>query len=350
MWAMRIETTPSRCSSTCRRGLTSDPRQPVEITTTDGTNVLDLLHDTPVLVVLTKDLPADSVDSVRQYLERGGTVLLVLRHGGLATGTLSALTGVDAAAVVDTQPNRYAMLGDIDVRHRLFSDFAHPPYNDFTQLSFWRYRRWPVPIDDQTKVVARFDTGDPALVEFQKNRGSLFVLASSWHPDDSQFARSTKFVPLISRLAGRSPAAQEGRHIIGQQVSLSTAETAQAVTVRKPDGTEVSIPTGRSTFDDTDQPGVYAVTSPAGERRFVVNLSPAETQTDPLDVAQLEQRGVRVGTAVSRTEELVAQRQLRDLELEGRQRYWQWLIAGTLIVLVLETIIPMKNGRGKPHD
>ncbi len=333
-----------------QRGLTNDPRQPVEITITDGTNVLDLLHDTPVLLVLTKDLPADSVDSVRQYLERGGTVLLVLRHGGLATGTLSALTGVDAAAVVDIQPNRYAMLGDIDVRHRLFSDFAHPPYNDFTQLAFWRYRRWPVPIDDQTKVVARFDTGDPALVEFQRNRGSLFVLASGWHPDDSQFARSTKFVPLISRLAGRSPAAQVGRHVIGQQVSLSTAELAHAVTVRKPDGTEVSIPTGRSTFDDTDQPGIYAVTAPAGERRFVVNLPAAETQTDPLDVAQLEQRGVRVGTAVSRTEELAAQRQLRDLELEGRQRYWQWLIAGTLIVLVLETIIPMKNGRGKPHD
>ena len=157
-------------------------------------------------------------------------------------------------------------------------------------------------------------------------------------------------MPLISRLAGRSPAVQEGRHIIGQQVSLSTAETAQAVTVRQPDGTEVSIPAGCRTFDATDQPGIYTVTSPAGERRFVVNLSPAETQTDPLDVAQLEQRGVRIGTAVSRTEELAAQRQLRDLELEGRQRYWQWLIAGTLVVLVLETLIPMKIGRGKPHD
>ena len=210
-----------------QRGLNSDPRQPVEITTTDGTNVPDLLHDTPVLVVLTKDLPASSVDSVRQYLARGGTVLLVLGRGGLAAGTLSALTGVDAAAVVDTQPNRYAMLGDIDVRHRLFSDFANPPYNDFTQLSFWRYRRWPVPIDEQTKVLARFDMGDPALVELQRDRGSLFVLASGWHPDDSQFAHSTKFVPLDQPLGRRSPAAQDGRHIIGQQVSLSTAELAQ---------------------------------------------------------------------------------------------------------------------------
>jgi hypothetical protein len=344
------ENDPERMLFYLQRGLTSDPRQPVEITTTDGTNVPELLPDTPELVVLTKDLPAGSVDAVRQYLERGGTVLLILGRGGLAVSTMSSLTGVDAAAVVDTQPDRYAMLRDIDVRHRLFSDFAHPPYNDFTQLSFWRYRRWPVPRDEQTKVLARFDTGDPALVELQRNRGSLFVLASGWHPDDSQFARSTKFVPLISRLAGRSPAVQEGRHIIGQQVSLSTAETAQAVTVRKPDGTEVSIPAGRSTFDATDQPGVYAVRAPASERRFVVNLSPAETQTDPLDVAQLEQRGVRIGTAVSRTEALAAQRQLRDLELEGRQRYWQWLIAGTLIVLVLETLIPIKTGRGKPHD
>jgi hypothetical protein len=337
-----------------QRGLTSDPQQPVRVRTMLAEEMPEAIQHQPALVVMTTDVPESSMDAVRQnleqYLERGGNVLLVLRPAGLTVATLAAITGVDAGPLVEVEPKDYAMLSDVDVQHRLFADFARPPFNDFSQLSFWRYRHWPIQADDRTRVLARFDTGDPALVELPRGRGSLYVLTSGWDPEDSQLARSTKFVPFLSRLAGTWPAAQQGRYVIGQGVSLSPPDFAPPITIRKPDGEEVVIPAGQETFEDTDQPGVYVIRSGAGQRRFVVNLAYAETRTDPLDIAQLEQRGVRVGATSTRAENLAALRQLHDVELEGRQRYWQWLIAATLVVLVVETILPMRIGRRKSHD
>ncbi|MHB0959006.1 MAG: BatA domain-containing protein [Pirellulaceae bacterium] len=337
-----------------QRGLTSDPRQPVSIRTITAGEVPEALQRQTALVVMTTDVPESSMDAVRQnlerYLEQGGNVLLVLRPAGLTVATLAAITGVDAGPLVEVEPKDYVMLSEVDVQHRLFADFARPPFNDFSQLSFWRYRHWPIPADDRTNVLARFDTGDPALVELPRGRGSLYVLTSGWDPEDSQLARSTKFVPFLSRLAGTWPAAQQGRYVVGQTVSLSPPHLSPPITIRKPDGEEVVIPAGQETFEDTDQPGVYVIRSGAVQRRFVVNLAHAETRTDPLDIAQLEQRGVRVGATTTRAENLAALRQLRDVELEGRQRYWQWLIAATLVVLVIETILPMRIGRRKSHD
>ena len=47
------------------------------------------------------------------------------------------------------------------------------------------------------RVVAKFDTGDPGLLEVPVGQGRLYFLASGWHPDDSQLAVSSKFVPLL---------------------------------------------------------------------------------------------------------------------------------------------------------
>ena len=66
------------------------------------------------------------------------------------------------------------------------------------------------------------------------------------------------------------------------------------------------------------------------EQRFAVNLSPAESNTAPLDLEQLEQLGVKTGTALSKSERLERIRQQRDTELESRQKIWRWLIVAHL--------------------
>ena len=47
----------------------------------------------------------------------------------------------------------------------------------------------------------------------------------------------------------------------------------------------------------------------------------------PMESDRLEQLGVRLGTALKSSQVAAAQRQMRDRELEGRQKVWQWLIA-----------------------
>ena len=66
-------------------------------------------------------------------------------------------------------------------------------------------------------------------------------------------------------------------------------------------------------------------------------LPAAESDTAPLDAEQLEQRGVRFGSGLTRAERIARVRQQRDTELESRQKVWHWLIAAALAVLVFES-------------
>jgi hypothetical protein len=75
----------------------------------------------------------------------------------------------------------------------------------------------------------------------------------------------------------------------------------------------------------------------ATETRFAVNLIAAESDTAPLDAEQLEQRGVRFGSGLTRAERIERVRQQRDTELETRQKVWLWLIAAALGVLIFES-------------
>ena len=84
-------------------------------------------------------------------------------------------------------------------------------------------------------------------------------------------------------------------------------------------------------------PGMYRVKAGSTETRFAVNLASTESNTTPLNLEQLEQRGVRFGAAQTRTERIEKVRQQRDIELESRQKVWRWLIVVALVTLILET-------------
>jgi len=186
--------------------------------------------------------------------------------------------------------------------------------------------------------VARFDNGDPAILERALGSGRVLAFASGWHPDDSQLALSSKFVPLMGGLldqaCGTVPAS--AGVTIGAVVPLSL-NSAAPVVVRFPDSREVSLSADAKSFAETSLPGIYNVSSGTTENRFAVNLPMAESDTAPLETAQLEQRGVRFGTGLTRAERIERVRQQRDTELESRQKAWFWLIAAALGVLAFET-------------
>ena len=104
------------------------------------------------------------------------------------------------------------MLGEIAFDHPLFASLAGAQFNDFTKIRFWKYRRIDADRLGEARVLARFENGDAAVVEKLIGKGRLVVLASGWQPADSQLARSSKFVPLMSALLESSkPAAGDRR-------------------------------------------------------------------------------------------------------------------------------------------
>lgn len=272
----------------------------------------------------------------------------MLRDVETASSLVTLIAADEAREIADATKQKFAMWGQIDFSHPLFAQFSAAKFSDFTKLRFWRRRS--VKLDDtispQTQVIARFDDGAPAIWERSLGKGRVIALASGWHPRDSQWALSTKFLPMISGLADRvGPRDPSGATLaVHESIALPMPEiqgTPGPVqrTVKKPDGATVAIAHDATTFDGTDLPGVYRVTAGEESWSFAVNIAPRESDTVPFEAARLEPLGIKLGMQLSSTEAAAHNRQLRDTELEGRQKIWKWLIVAALVVLGMETLL-----------
>jgi hypothetical protein len=292
----------------------------------------------PQLVVATRKIGGELGAALKDYVERGGTLVLAPIDREAAAVVAEILDDVELpekpAAASD-----YSLLGEIDFSHPLFAPFANSRYSDFTKIHFWKHRSLALKSPAATRVVARFDNGEPALLERTLGKGRVIVFAGGWHPEESQLALSTKFVPLIAALLDLACGSTEALAsvTIGHAVGLPSSKSESPFVVHKPDGGQSRASADATAWSDTDQPGIYSIGSGADEQRFAVNLAAAESNTAPLELEQLEQMGVKTGAAVSKAERLDRIRQQRDTELESRQKIWRWLIVGAVAVLILET-------------
>lgn len=297
---------------------------------------LDPVH----LFVSVDSLPADRAKLLRERLSAGGIGLYALSSAA-ASPTLAALVGVDSIAVTEATPTGYAMLGQIDFTHPVFAAFADPRFSDFTKIHFWKHRRVETNQIPGARVLARFDSEDPALLQIPVGRGTLFVLTAGWIPADSQLALSSKFVPWLYSLLemGGGFRTRVTQHVVGDELDAGTGSTNTATRLRKPDGSRQSLSPDRPRFPLLDSPGVYALESQQSTQRFAVNLDPAESLTTPLPAENLERLGLPTRRTITsqdkRTEEKL--RHLQAAELESRQKLWRWLLAAALAALVVET-------------
>jgi len=333
-----------------KRALPDSPWRSVEAATYKSNEELPAgaLSQT-ALVVTVGDLPGGQVEQVRQYVQSGGAMLAVVTEAGAAPGFAALLDSPDVE-FQEGDVSSYTMLGQIAFDHPLFAPFAAPQFNDFTKIHFWQYRRVDEELFPQGRVLARFENDDPAWIESPLGEGRLHVLASGWRPADSQLARSTKFVPLLLALltGGRTSLLDAAGYRVNQRVALGGRQDRPGPwTLHKPDGARVILAGDQEFIPDTNLPGIYRVQhgDDNEEELFAVNLAAAESNTAPLAAETLQQLGCRLssGEAPQLSDQL--RRQMRDVELEGRQKLWQWLVLTVVGVLIVETFVAGRLSR-----
>lgn len=284
----------------------------------------------PDVLFIVGDAPSAGL---RDYVERGGFLVTVPSDATL----LKAVTGLDLTVAADTD-DEYRMLADVKTEHPLLKPFADPKLRDFTKLRFWKHRHIQGKGDSvPLETLAKFDNGHPAILSARIGKGTLIVLASGWHPGDSQFALSTKFVPLLYgwlAAAGFShdPAATL---LVGDTLPL---DATQSHTITDPDNKPHSLKPGE-TFTAT-QIGLHKVQSPAHTQIVAVNLPPDEGRSLPLEPQKLAEYGIKLASAAEAiaTSETTDQR-LTATDTEQRQNLWWWFLVTLLAVLLLETAL-----------
>lgn len=295
------------------------------------------------LFFVTDTLNPEVATALREQVRTGKTLVLAPRSAA-ALASAAPLLGIDQLPGEEGAPRAYAMMGRLDLQHPLLAPFTDARFGDFTRIHFWKYRKFdPAGVPD-SRVVAHFDNGDPALLEALVGAGRIILLASGWHSEDSQLALSTKFVPLlfsVLELGGLVADANVRAYSVGDPLPLTTPAAAAGAEVRLPDGSKAAIPAGSTTFAGTTLPGVYEMGAAGPEvGRLAVNLDPAESRTSPLPLETLESLGIplRAGPAAPALSE-TRQMTLAAEEAESRQKLWRWLIVATLVVLLMESAL-----------
>lgn len=351
-------------------GSETDPVEIVDLLDTDGVAVL--VPENVRLVIVTETISENLARSLGEFLDRGGMLLMALKSAEMASSVKSLLPpeiGIEEAAVKD-----YAMLGQIDFSGPLLSSFADARFADFSSIRFWHYRQ--LSFDEKQpnapRVLARFDTGAPAILEAARpSGGKVFVLASGWHPEDSQWALSTRFPPMILRLIQLANPRQSGHQLceVGARINPKERSGTDSWTLTRPDGTigsasdfstSESKPAPTLVLDPEaaaaivpstitlDEPGRWILSGDAGEGpksiSLLVTVAASESRTEPFPAGQLQALGMSsdVASVKGATEKEIdpaTAAQLDASELESRQKFWRWLLLAGLGCLASEAIV-----------
>jgi len=276
----------------------------------------------------------EGTERIRASVQAGATALVALESERDAAA-LSLLTG-EAVGLGEKALEGFTVLGAIERQHALFAPFNSPQFSDFTGIRFWKGRRVELASASQARVLARFDGGDPALVEFPVGAGRVLVWASGWKPADGQWVLSSRCVPFLAACVelaggGRSPFVVA---VPGEILSVPGSVTE----MRAVDGRTLPVSAGRVVID---QPGVYQMEPTGGV--VVVNVAREEGRVEPVSMEALAAMGVP-GVSVAPDAEVPSeaggrpQEILAVRELEARQGGWRFVLGAVLALLVVETL------------
>jgi hypothetical protein len=327
----------------------NDPLRKVEVVPLKADDEKLFGEPVPHLVVVTTPLSAAKLSELKSYVKAGGHLALVPKDSAAAQSLRTFFPDIESIAEFAVKEADFNLLGEIDFTHPFFAVFANPRYNDFTKIHFWKHRAVKLAAEPTTNVIARFDNGDPWLLEHTVGKGRVWALTSGWQPDDSQLAVSSKFVPLAGNFLDLSCGSV--RSLTGVVVGAPVTFPSQIIpqTVLSPEGRAVSIAKDATEFRETLIPGIYRTGSANDEWAFAVNLAPSESDTPPLGMEQLEQLGLKFGEDATQADRLERIRLARDTDLESRQQVWRWLVVASLGILILETWWAHRAAQPKSH-
>lgn len=319
-----------------------------------------------VVVAHKRPLPETWTKTISAWIDSGGAAMAVLQSADDAAWRSlppADVAGESQLTVVEGDRSReYDLLSEIDLRHPLFAAFNDPKFSDFTKIRFWRHRRLSLDATAAVKlhVVARFDSGDPAIVEAKRGSGRVFILTSGWQPRESQLGVAGKFVPLMTTLVELGPRRppRSANYEIGRSVDIAAMTTSNAVEdagkpwiVKSPAGRQTTLSAAAAWFTPADGPGIYELQRGAITRRIAVNVPSDESKTSLLGVEALEALGVRLAKddATTEAETLATARTLQLEEMEAKQQLWRPLLAAALALIIVETWYAGRIARREAH-
>ena len=269
-----------------------------------------LTSSAAVIVLSTRGLERRGREALASYVRNGGGVLVAVGpdvDGDVVADVLGSGSTL-RVATAGVRPGPRA-LAPADVRHPIFQAFAANP----AVLGLVTFDTVARIGGSACQTLARFTTGDAAVLECPAGDGRALVLASDVGNRWNDFPLHATFVPFAHEVV---------RYLASARVHASEYLVADA---------PAGVPR---------RPGVFTLagaSQSAPARRVAVNVDPREADPSRLSVDEFLSAVTRMKDAGLSPARVEARQQ------EDEQHLWQYLLAIMTIALALEGVIAAKT-------
>jgi hypothetical protein len=266
---------------------------------------------TAVLLLSTRGLDRRGRDLLASYVAGGGGLLIAAGpevDGDVAAdiagpGIKLRLVAPEERGTADSRS-----MAPADVRHPIFQAFG-PGTASFGLVRFARAARLAA---SACQTLAKFSSGEPAVIDCGLGDGRAIVMASDLNNRWNDFPLHATFVPFLHETVRYLSNAyvKAGEYLVGE------------------------VPPGVAAV-----PGIVTIpaTGTARPRRVAVNVDPAES--DPARISADE-----FGSAIARLKEAgVAEARNAEVSRESSQHVWQYVLAAMMIALCIESIVASRT-------
>ncbi len=278
-----------------------------------------------------------------RYLEAGGGLIVApgRRVDGRAYNRLAYLPArLAEPRFVRGRGRSFTSITQVDWSHPAFAIFQDLQRTALASVRF--YGHWRLEPREDSRVLGRFDEGDPALVEGQAGGGRVLVLA--WPLDRvwSDFPLRPAFLPFWQSLAHHMGGVRPQEAALRVDQSLAFREEPAEAEAESGARWNVLDPRGRRVVDldqpapaaiDLQLPGHYEIRKDKKTDWVAVNPDPSESDIQPLPVAMLLDRfqaaTPAAGEGVSGN---VA-------EADAREPLWWLFLLAAVVVLAAESVV-----------
>ena len=287
-------------------------------------------------------------DRLNRYLEAGGG--LILAPGKRVDGRAYNRTGIFPARLAEPRflggrGQSFTSITQVDWSHPAFAIFQDLQRTALASVRFYGY--WRLEPREDSRVLGRFDEGDPALVEGQAGAGRVLVLAYPLDRVWSDFPLRPAFLPFWQSLVRHMGGVLQPEAALRVDQSLAFREEPAAAESGSSTRWNVLDPRGRRVVDldrptpaaiDLQFPGHYEIRKDKKTDWVAVNPDPSESDIQPLPVAELLGR-FQAGTQAAGDGVSV-----NASAADTREPLWWLFLLAAVVVLAAESVVAGRTG------
>jgi hypothetical protein len=236
----------------------------------------------------------------------------------------------------------------MDYGHAVFEPFRAPRSGDFSSVRVYGYRRLTAAPD--SRVLARFDDGQPALVERAVGRGRVLVWTSGLDLAWNDLALKPVFLPFVHQVVRTLATFQERPTAItvGQVAALDRRpEGSPSRVALEPSGRRVPLDPARGDALEVTAPGFYEV-RPEGQGQAPETVVAANVDLTESDLAGVDPAEIATVVAGNSTAQAAAGSAVeppRDEVTEQSQRLWWYLLLAGMLLLIAESLVASRMSK-----